>query len=192
MRRAADREKAEARLQLWLKAHIDTLVKPLRDLEEGEGLEGLARGVAFRLVESLGILERSEISEDVRQLDQTMRAGLRKLGVRFGAYHIFVPALLKPAPSRLMAQLWALKHGDLEMPGLSELPQLSASGRTSVVVDPEISKDLYKVVGFRVCGPRAVREKCARGARSSWDPDGRVAPTWNDVWELRKKITDCS
>lgn len=153
----ADREKAEARLQLWLKAHVDTLVKPLRDLEAGEGLEGLARGIAFRLVESLGILERHEVAEDVRQLDQAMRAGLRKLGVRFGAYHIFVPALLKPAPSRLIAQLWALKHGTPDMPGLDELPQLSASGRTSIAVDPAISPALYRVVGFRVCGPRAVR-----------------------------------
>ena len=179
----ADREKAEARLQLWLKAHIDTLVKPLRDLEEGDGLEGLARGVAFRLVESLGILERSEISEDVRQLDQTMRAGLRKLGVRFGAYHIFVPALLKPAPSRLIAQLWALKNGSPDMPGLDELPQLSASGRTSIAVDPEISPALYKVVGFRVCGPRAVRidilERLADLIRPllAWKPlDPTVSP----------------
>ncbi len=179
----ADREKVEGRLTLWLKTHIDTLAKPLRDLETGEGLEGLARGVAFRLVEAQGIVERSDIAEDVRQLDQTMRAGLRRLGVRFGAYHIFVPALLKPAPSRLMAQLWALKHGDLEMPGLSELPQLSASGRTSVVVDPEISKDLYKVVGFRVCGPRAVRvdilERLADLIRPllAWKPlDASVEP----------------
>ncbi|WP_029058670.1 helicase-related protein [Stappia stellulata] len=187
---AADREKVDARLTLWLRAHIDTLAKPLRDLEVGEGLEGLARGVAFRLVESLGIVERAEISEDVRQLDQTMRAGLRRLGVRFGAYHIFVPALLKPAPSRLMAQLWALKHGDLEMPGLSELPQMSASGRTSVVVDPEISKDLYKVVGFRVCGPRAVRvdilERLADLIRPllAWKPlDATVEPPEGAVRE---------
>lgn len=179
----ADREKAEARLQLWLKTHIDTLVKPLRDLEVGEGLEGLARGVAFRLVESLGILERSEISDEVRQLDQTMRAGLRKLGVRFGAYHIFVPALLKPAPSRLIAQLWALKNGSPDMPGLDELPQLSASGRTSIAVDPEISPALYKVVGFRVCGPRAVRidilERLADLIRPllAWKPlDPTVSP----------------
>ncbi|MHC5655387.1 helicase-related protein [Stappia sp. ICDLI1TA098] len=179
----ADREKVEARLNLWLKAHIDTLVKPLRDLETGEGLEGLARGIAFRLVEALGILERGDISEDVRQLDQTMRAGLRKLGVRFGAYHIFVPALLKPAPSRLIAQLWALKHGDPDMPGLAELPQLSASGRTSIAVDPEIAPALYKVVGFRVCGPRAVRidilERLADLIRPllAWKPlDPTVSP----------------
>ncbi len=151
------REKVQERLALWLKAHIDTALKPLRDLEAAEGLEGLARGVAFRLIESLGILERQEVAEDVRQLDQPMRASLRKLGVRFGAYHIYIPALLKPAPGQLIAQLWALKHGDLDMPGLSELPQLSASGRTSIPVDPEISKDVYKIVGFRICGPRAVR-----------------------------------
>ena len=179
----ADRDKVDQRLTLWLKTHVDTALKPLRDLETGEGLEGLARGVAFRLVEALGILERSEIGEDVRQLDQTMRAGLRRLGVRFGAYHIFVPALLKPAPSRLLAQLWALKHGNPDMPGLAELPQLSASGRTSITVDPEISKDLYKVVGFRVCGPRAVRidilERLADLIRPllSWKPlDASVEP----------------
>jgi ATP-dependent RNA helicase SUPV3L1/SUV3 len=187
---AADREKVEARLVLWLRTHIDTVLKPLRDLEIGEGLEGLARGIAFRLVEALGILERSEIAEDVRQLDQTMRAGLRRLGVRFGAYHIFVPALLKPAPSRLIAQLWALKHGEPDMPGLSELPQLSASGRTSITVDPEISKALYKVVGFRVCGPRAVRidilERLADLIRPllAWKPlDAEVAPPEGAVAE---------
>ncbi len=180
---AADRDKVDQRLTLWLKTHVDTALKPLRDLEAGEGLEGLARGVAFRLVEALGILERSEIGEDVRQLDQTMRAGLRRLGVRFGAHHIFVPALLKPAPSRLLAQLWALKHGTPDMPGLAELPQLSASGRTSITIDPEISKDLYKVVGFRVCGPRAVRidilERLADLIRPllSWKPlDANVEP----------------
>jgi ATP-dependent RNA helicase SUPV3L1/SUV3 len=179
----ADRERIDQRLTLWLKAHVDTALKPLRDLETGEGLEGLARGIAFRLVEALGILERSEIGEDVRQLDQTMRAGLRRLGVRFGAYHIFVPALLKPAPSRLLAQLWALKHGEPDMPGLAELPQMSASGRTSIAVDPEFSKDLYKVVGFRVCGPRAVRidilERLADLIRPllAWKPlDASVEP----------------
>ncbi|WP_321344407.1 helicase-related protein [Breoghania sp.] len=151
------REKVQTRLDLWLKTHVDTLLKPLFDLRDSEDVEGIARGVAFRLVEALGIVERSEISEDVRQLDQPMRAVLRKLGVRFGAYHIYIPALLKPAPSQLIAELWALKNGDLDMPGLAELPQLSASGRTSIPVDPGFAKQLYRTVGYRVCGERAVR-----------------------------------
>ncbi len=177
------REAVQARLDLWVKAQIDTLLKPLTDLKTGEELEGLARGIAFRLVEGLGILERQEASDEIRQLDQDMRASLRKHGVRFGAYTIFVPALLKPAPSQLLAQLWALKHGSLDMNGMTELPQLSASGRTSIPVDESIDKSLYKVVGFRVCGPRAVRvdilERLADLIRPliAWKPlDAEVSP----------------
>ena len=128
-------------------------------------------------------LARQDAADEIRQLDQDMRASLRKLGVRFGAYNIYVPILLKPAPSQLLAQLWALKHGAMDMKGLSELPQLSASGRTSIPVDNEIDKALYRVVGFRVCGPRAVRidilERLADLIRPliAWKPlDADVAP----------------
>jgi ATP-dependent RNA helicase SUPV3L1/SUV3 len=176
-------EKVQERLDLWVRAQIETLLKPLTDLQAAEGLEGLARGIAFRVVEGLGILERQEAADEIRQLDQDMRASLRKLGVRFGAYNIYIPILLKPAPSQLLAQLWALKHGNLEMQGLNELPQLSASGRTSIPVDEAIDKALYKVVGFRVCGPRAVRidilERLADLIRPliAWKPlDAEVAP----------------
>ncbi|MTH96915.1 helicase-related protein [Roseibium sp. RKSG952] len=177
------RDKVQDRVDLWVKAHLETLLKPLFDLKTAEGLEGLARGVAFQIVEGLGNLERQAISDDIRQLDQDMRASLRKLGVRFGAYTIFVPALLKPAPSQLISQLWALKNGNLDIPGLAELPQLSASGRTSIPVNPEILPALYKTVGFRVCGPRAVRvdilERLADLIRPliAWKPlDADVAP----------------
>ncbi|MBN9673355.1 helicase-related protein [Roseibium aggregatum] len=177
------RDSVQSRLDLWVKAQIETLLKPLADLKAGEGLEGLARGIAFRIVEGLGILERQEAADEIRQLDQDMRASLRKHGVRFGAYTVFIPALLKPAPSQLLAQLWALKHGTLDMPGMAELPQLSASGRTSIPVDEAIDKALYKVVGFRVCGPRAVRvdilERLADLIRPliAWKPlDAEVAP----------------
>lgn len=151
------KEKVQHRIDLWIKSHIETLLKPLFDLQNETEFEGLSRGMAFRLVEKLGIVERQEVAEDVRQLDQTMRGSLRKCGVRFGAHHIYVPALLKPAPSQLIAMLWALKHGDFSMPGLAELPQLSASGRTSIPVDSAIKPELYRIVGFRICGERAVR-----------------------------------
>ncbi len=151
------RDAVQARLDLWLSTQIATLLKPLIDLRDSPELTGLARGLAFRMVEALGIVERAEVAEDVRQIDQGMRATLRKFGVRFGAYHIYVPVLLKPAPSQLIAQLWALRNGSLDMPGLAEIPQYSASGRTSIPTDPEFDPQLYRVVGFRVCGSRAVR-----------------------------------
>ena len=154
---APARERVMARLQKWLTAHVEGLLKPLFDLRAAEGMEGSARGLAYRIAEGLGSVERAAVAEEAKALDQGARAGLRALGLRFGAYHLFVPALLKPAPSQLLALLWALKNADFDVPGLAEVPQLSASGRTSIPVDPEVPVELYKVVGFRVCGPRAVR-----------------------------------
>ncbi len=176
------RDKVQARLDIWLHAHVSTLLKPLTDLRNATDVDGIARGVAYRLVEALGVLERQEVAEDVKALDQAARAVLRKYGVRFGAYHIYIPALLKPAPAQLVAQLWALKQGATDMPGLAELPQLSASGRTSIKVDPAFDRNLYRLVGFRVAGERAVRldilERLADIIRPliAWKPVGDATP----------------
>ncbi|MEP9365924.1 helicase-related protein [Xanthobacter sp. VNH20] len=151
------REQVEARLTLWLKAHVEKLLGPLLKLGEAEDITGIGRGIAFQIVEALGVLERSRVAEEMKTLDQAARATLRGYGVRFGAHHIYLPGLLKPAPRALAAELFALKHGGLAQKGLDELPHLAASGRTSIPVDHEIHKSLYRAVGFRVCGERAVR-----------------------------------
>jgi len=151
------REGVDARLALWLKAHVRKLLGPLLTLETGEGLDGIGRGVAYQIAEHLGVLDRSVVQNDVKTLAQDARSVLRKLGVRFGAYHLSVPALLKPAPRALAAQLWSLKHGQGETKGLDDLVHLAASGRTSMPVDEAIPKALYRAAGFRVCGPRALR-----------------------------------
>lgn len=150
-------EAVTARLDKWVDQHCQTVLKPLYDLRSSEELAPAARGLAFRLAEAWGVLERSAIAEEVRNLDQDTRAGLRQLGVRFGAHHIYVPLLLKPAPSGLLAMLWGLQHDGLDMPGVSELPGLSAAGRTTIPYDPAIPAELYRVVGYRASGERAVR-----------------------------------
>jgi ATP-dependent RNA helicase SUPV3L1/SUV3 len=151
-------EKAQQRLDLWLAQHIKKLLGSLEELEKGEGLEGVTRGVAYQLAEELGVLERSRVARDIKNLSQDDRAALRKKGVRFGAYHIYLPLLLKPAPRSLAALLWGLKHGGLDsLKGLDEVPHLAASGRTSFAADPDISKGFYRAAGFRVCGERVVR-----------------------------------
>jgi ATP-dependent RNA helicase SUPV3L1/SUV3 len=153
----ASREAVQSRLDLWLKAHIEKLLGPLLTLSRAEDVTGIARGVAFQLVESLGVIERHRVAEEVKGLDQAARASLRKYGVRFGTYHVYLPALLKPGPRALAAQLWALKRGDGELKGLDEVRTLAATGRTSFAVDKDVHKALYRVVGYRVCGERAVR-----------------------------------
>src|SRR5262245_20285002 len=151
------RELVQTRLDLWLKTHIEKLLAPLFSLTAADDVTGMARGVAFQLVESLGVLERQKVAEEVKALDQPARAILRKYGVRFGAYHIYLPALLKPAPRALATQLWAVKHESPEAKGVSDLLYLASSGRTSIPVDKDTPKALYRIAGYRVCGDRAVR-----------------------------------
>ncbi len=95
------------RIERFVNHHISTVLKPLDDLSRAEDLQGLAKGLAFQLVENLGVLFRRDVADDVKTLDQDGRASMRRYGVRFGAYHIFMPALLKPAPAELITLLWA-------------------------------------------------------------------------------------
>ncbi len=151
------REQIEARLTTWLKSHVTRLLGPLQVLEAATTVTGIARGIAYQTAEALGVLERARVGEEMKALDQEGRAGLRQLGIRFGAFHIYVPALLKPAPRALAAQLWALKHGGPETAGLDDIAHLAASGRTSFAADKAVPKPLYRAAGYRVCGERAVR-----------------------------------
>ncbi len=151
------RETVEQRLRGWVTRHLETVLKPLFDLQADDSLSGAARGIAYRLVEQLGILDRRDVLEEVRGLSQDERAGLRRNGVRFGAYHIYIPVLLKPGPSTLLARLKALKDGDIDRQGISDISAVSASGRTSTDVDAALGADIYLQFGFRIFGRRAVR-----------------------------------
>jgi ATP-dependent RNA helicase SUPV3L1/SUV3 len=153
----APRDAVQARLDLWLKTHIEKLLGPLFDLHKAEDITGIARGIAFQLIEALGVLERSKIAAEMKDLDQPSRASLRKYGVRFGAYHIYLPALLKPAARALASLLWAEKHDNVDMAALSGAQHLAGSGRTSFPVDKALDRDGYRVLGYRQCGERAVR-----------------------------------
>jgi ATP-dependent RNA helicase SUPV3L1/SUV3 len=103
------------------------------------------------------VLERSRIAAEMKDLDQPSRASLRKYGVRFGAYHIFLPALLKPAARGLASLLWALKHDAVDLSALTGAQHLAASGRTSFPADKALDADAYRVLGYRLCGDRAIR-----------------------------------
>ncbi|MBW8298000.1 MAG: hypothetical protein K0M60_00185 [Hydrogenophaga sp.] len=151
------RDHVVARIERFVNHHISTILKPLDDLSRAEDLQGLAKGLAYQLVENLGVLFRRDVSDDVKSLDQDARASMRRYGVRFGAYHIFMPALLKPAPAELITLLWALKNDGLDKPGYGDLIPVLAAGRTSVVTDPGFERMFYKLAGFRFLGKRAVR-----------------------------------
>ena len=62
----AARDTVQARLDLWLKAHMEKLLGPLFALATAEDITGIARGIAFQLTEALGVLERSRVAEEVK------------------------------------------------------------------------------------------------------------------------------
>lgn len=154
---APDRERVVNRLEAWFAAHLEAKLKPLVALSGADDLSGLSRGLAFRLVENLGVLRRDTASAEIKSLDQTARGQLRRYGVRFGAFNLYFPALLKPASAELLLLLWSLHAGQehgLDPSGLPERPQ---QGLTSVAADASIPEPYWRAAGFHVAGTRAVR-----------------------------------
>ncbi len=176
------RDKVAARAERFVNYQIETLLKPLVDLKQADQLAGIARGIAFRLVEQFGLINRREIADEVKSLDQESRAALRRLGVRFGAYHIFVPALVKPAPASITTLLWALKNDGKDRAGFGDIVHMLAAGRTSVLVNAVFDRAFYGLAGFRILGRRAVRvdilERLADLIRPalSWRPGTGLRP----------------
>jgi len=172
-----DKEKVQGRLNAWLTGLINERLKPLVEIDQAQDIAGLARGIAFRLKENFGILRRESVAEEIRSLDQPARSQLRKYGVRFGAFNIYFPVMLKPAATELATILWVLKRGAEHGLDSAAMPELPRAGLTSVAVPAKAPEDFYRVAGFHVCGPRAVRvdmlERLADLIRPllTWRPD---------------------
>ena len=144
-------QKVQRRLQHFIDRKVAALFEPLLAMERDEALTGLARGFAFRVVEGLGILPRRDVAEDVKALDQDARGALRKHGIRFGQYTIFVPALLKPAPTRLRLVLWSLAQG------LDEFPEAPPPGLVTVPNPADAPSGALAMSGYFGAGERAIR-----------------------------------
>ncbi|GAA6201663.1 helicase-related protein [Aquicoccus sp. SU-CL01552] len=144
-------QKVQRRLQHFIDRKIAALFEPLLTLQRDETLSGLAKGFAFRMVESLGILPRAGVAQDVKALDQDARGALRKHGIRFGQFTIFMPLLLKPAPTRLRLVLWALANG------LDEFPEAPPPGLVTVPTAKDAPEGHDTMCGYRAAGERSIR-----------------------------------
>ena len=143
--------KVERRLQHFVDRKVSVLFEPLMELQKDEELTGLAKGFGFQLFERLGILRRQDVLAEVKSLDQDARALLRKHGVRFGQFTVFMPLLLKPAPTRLRLVLWALSKN------LDEFPEAPPPGLVTVPVNTEAPEQYDDMSGYRNTGDRAIR-----------------------------------
>ena len=200
------REIIAARLELWLAATTRRLLGPLFALQVLQDESDAVRDLAGKLVQSLGILDREPIRNQIKGLDQNARATLRKHSVRFGAYYIYIPAVLKPAARVLAVQLWGLQAPGVNADALAQtLAPLASSGRTSLPHDHLIARENYRVAGFRPCGDRIVRvdivERLAdmiraafveRSAKDASGQGGRIAARGFVVNGQMTSLTGCS
>jgi len=125
------RERARQRLQAFLAAERERRLAPLARLERAmaEGrLKGLPRGIGHRLVEAGGVIDKRPVEADLKALSQGERRSLRELGVRIGAFSVFLPALLG---EEALAFAQAVGGGDWKGPadGVSKLPTPAPSPR---------------------------------------------------------------
>ena len=144
-------QKVQRRLQHFIDRKIAALFEPLLNLSRDEEIGGLARGFAFQMVEALGVLPRAQVANEVKALDQEARGVLRKHGIRFGQFTIFMPLLLKPAPTRLRLVLWSLQNG------LETFPEAPPPGLVTIPADKDQPQGADTMAGYRIAGERAIR-----------------------------------
>lgn len=148
---ADGRADVQDRLDIYIRGVLEPLFKLKQS--EGEGaLTGAAAEIGNRLYEHLGVMQRSDLEDQIALLDSDGRKLLRGKGVRLGPVLVFLPALVKPAAVKMRAMLWAIWN-DKPLP-ISR----PADGRVSEVVDPAaVDRAYYRMIGYPVFGPRCIR-----------------------------------
>ncbi len=147
----AARERVRQRLHTFVKGEIERRLKPLFALQEMPA-SGVARGLAFQLVDALGCLPAPAAAEQVRALDAASRRALGRVGVRFGSESLYLEPLLGADSARFRALLWAVRQGR----GVPPLPGTRALAR-AIVVDPALPASFYAALGRRVIDGLALR-----------------------------------
>ncbi len=155
------REAVQRRLDSWLKTEMARRLPThygLKALGAAEGLEGLARGLAFRLMETGAAVDLRADDPGLR-LDKAQREALKAIGVRAGRVSAHATDAQKPAAQRLLAELRGLFDG--------AACALAPEGAGSFEPDSGWSDGALLANGYLRFGPRAIRADLAE--RLAWE-----------------------
>lgn len=157
----APRGVALERIQAWIDGEIAAKLPTHSGLKQGTNggeLEGLARGIAFRVMEA-GAAVDLRGDDPGHRIEAAQRDALRALGVRAGRLAAHVPDAQKPAPQRLIATLRTVFDG--------EVCAAAPEGAGSFPLDEAWTDGVLSANGYLRFGRRAVRADLAE--RLAWE-----------------------
>ncbi len=172
-------EAATARLNEWLGTEIQTRLPTHFKIKfsPDEGLEGLARGLAYRLLES-------GAASDLRGEDRRLQPGpearlkLKEMGIRTGRIAAHIPDAQKPASQRLMAILQQLADGRAR--------KIAPEGAGSFPLEEDWRDDDLAAQGYLRFGKRAVRADLAE--RLGWELSKRRKEADKPVFDIPPEL----
>ncbi len=204
----AARARAARRLEAFVAAEAGRRLPALKRLIDAvaEGaVKGLARGLAYRLIEAGGAVPRGAVEGEVHALSQGERRRLRALGVRIGAFSLFLPSQLtaeakafaagfanQAAPARARGLRGRAAVGELEedVEALERLDEclrqaasaggttmLTAAARESLGWSEAHAEAILRGLGYLPTGRATAGEPRAwRRRRAAARPDSEAKP----------------
>ena len=166
-----DARRVRAAIERWFAQRLSESLEPLLALKNA-GFAGAARGIAFQLVEGLGVSTERTCLDLVRGLDAADRRRLTAFGVRFGTRAVFVKPMMSSPDLSLRSILWALAHDH------GTAPDVPSKGEVALAADPCLPGSFWHAIGYTQLGTRALRvdmaERLAAGMRKltrrGWAP----------------------
>jgi ATP-dependent RNA helicase SUPV3L1/SUV3 len=125
------RQRAARRIEAWLASEAARALRDLRRLRtatDSGALKGLPRGIAFRLIEAGGVIDRRDVASDLAALSTAERRTLRVFAIRVGVHSVWLPGVLK-SRARLLAQAHGRDATLASVSTIQRLPQPTPSPR---------------------------------------------------------------
>jgi ATP-dependent RNA helicase SUPV3L1/SUV3 len=114
-------------------------------------LSGAAKGIAYILFERLGSVPTADIAHLSRNMRETDKPLLARLGLRFGVETVYMPEMLKPAQISLRSLLWSLHDGAF----FEGAPP--PAGRVAIDSIDDVPDLYWLAIGYRRLGQRVIR-----------------------------------
>jgi len=102
------KEKLQIDLEKKLYILIESELENLVNLSKAKFENRYARALCYQLFENNGVIKREIINQMIKNISKEDRLNLRKVGVKIGRYHVFLPKMLKPSAVNLRIKLWKL------------------------------------------------------------------------------------